>query len=1042
MMKQASLFMPARIATPAITRIPMRAGLWRYRDDRVGLLAELGDNRTDIVESKLASLGLVIVTEAGLARSILTEHRDSFKKGPAMSRHALPLLGNGLLTSTGDEHRRQRKILAPRFTPRHVGAYAMTMAELTEAMLGRWRAGRGDQPTDFGDEITALTMTIAARTMFGADVPEADIAVIAEGLEHANRWVIQESTALTHLPLWVPSARNRRMRAALAAMDAIVYRLIAEHRAGGDSGDDVLSALLAARDESGQGMDDELIRDQVMTFFMAGHETVATALGWAFHVLSQHPDVADAIAAEADAALVEGHDASSFRKLSYTRNVLNEVMRLHPPTYMIGRQATRDVVVTGKGRDYLIRRGRYVIVNTLGIHRRSDYFSDPLEFRPDATRRHERLATCRVSAVRRRSAGVHRQSLRHDGRDYRARAPVPGDSLHRHARAHRPRAAHHLAAEWWNTVFCDVEALMKHRKKRFDTDVVVVGSGFGGAVAALRFAEAGERVVVIERGDWVRRDDSPVGRDMFWNPDKNRFGVNDIRPRGERIVPWLGAGVGGGSHVFAGTLKRVTDFSAYPADIRDDDMAWYYEIAEDMLEVRPHPGYGDNRATDILLDGYAALAAREPELVESHGVVPLAIQFAERGQEPGAELDNRHGARQRTAHPHDQSILGGDIGSKNSLDHNYLHLAGRHGAEIRALTEVDRIDPMVGGGYRIHYVRWLPDSQSRESGSLTTRRLVLAAGAIGSTEILLRNRDVHGTLPRLSGTLGERYTTNGNYLNLILPVRGVAVAWLGFIALVVGLIASSPILAIAGALAYYLQLWLSRPPCEPDLGTTNSDYISFRGRDGVSGGGHIESGRYPTPVRLAMTAILSLVGQYRPSRYRWVVWASRVLCWLPPLGALARSWPIPLLQMGRDDATGAMQLDDDGRVTIDFQYEQNRGYYEYLDDMGKRVARSCKAIWLPNIVHRLTGKLEVPHNQGGAPIGADARVGVVDHAGRVFGYDDMMVLDGSIIPASPGPNPALTILALAERGMDIAVAQLHGGGTISTEQPVVLARSA
>lgn len=591
---------------------------------------------------------------------------------------------------------------------------------------------------------------------------------------------------------------------------------------------------------------------------------------------------------------------------------------------------------------------------------------------------------------------------------------------------------------------------MSTSKDRFDTDVVVVGSGFGGAVAALRFAQAGERVTVIERGDWVRREDFKVGLDMHWNPAKQRFGMNDIRARGERIVPWLGVGVGGGSHVFAGTLKRATDFSAYPPDIRAEDLDRYYEIAEDMLEVRPHPGHGDNSATDLMLDGYAALAEREPELVESHGSVPLAMRFAEGDQKPGDTVENVHGAVQRTVHPHEQSILGGDIGSKNSLDKNYLFLAQQHGAEIQALCEVDRIDPMVGGGYLVHYVRWLPESGGRETGRetgwISTRRLVLAAGAIGSTEILLRNRDVHKTLPRLSDTLGERYTTNGNYLNLLLPWRGVALLWLAFIGLVIGLVigltGGSPALAIGSALVYYLQLWLSPPVYEPDLGTTNSDYIGFRGRDGQPGGAFIESGRYPTPLRLALCASLSALGQYRPSRYRWIVRFCRALTWIPPFGALARSWPIPLLQMGRDDATGAMHLDDDGRVVIDYAYEDNRDHYRYLDELGQKVARACHALWLPNLLHKLTGKLEVPHNQGGAPMGIDKRVGVVDHAGRVFGYDNFMVLDGSIMPASPGPNPALTILALSERGMDIAVAQLRRDGDIRAEWLVAMARSA
>lgn len=383
MMKEASLVVPVRVESSSIPRISLRAGLWRYRNDRYGLLTELGDNRADIVESRLGSLGLVIVTEAGLARSVLAEHNDAFRKGPAMERHALPLLGDGLLTSMGAEHRRQRKVLAPRFTPRQIGAYAATMAELTRDMLERWRAGACSN--DFTMEITGLTMAIAARTMFGAELPDEDVETLSEGLEVANRWVIKECTSLTHWPLSLPTARNRRMRRALAAMDAVVYRLIAEHRAS-ERTDDVLSALLNARDEHGQGMDDQLVRDQVMTFFMAGHETIATTLSWAFHLLSRNPRAAAELAAEADAVLPEGYrsprDIKALRGLSYAKNVLLEAMRLYPPIYVVGRQALRDVYIGGRG-EYRIRSGTYVAINPLGLHRRPDYFADPEAFRPE-----------------------------------------------------------------------------------------------------------------------------------------------------------------------------------------------------------------------------------------------------------------------------------------------------------------------------------------------------------------------------------------------------------------------------------------------------------------------------------------------------------------------------------------------------------------------------------------------------------------------------------------------------------------------------------
>ena len=574
-----------------------------------------------------------------------------------------------------------------------------------------------------------------------------------------------------------------------------------------------------------------------------------------------------------------------------------------------------------------------------------------------------------------------------------------------------------------------------HRRSRaranqtFDADVLVIGSGFGGSVAALRFAEAGQRVVVLERGDWVRRDAASVGPCLFWRPERGLFGINDMRMRGKKVLPWVGACVGGGSHVYAGTLKRSTDLSAYPASLRSDDLTPYYERAERMMEARLHPRvapYSPNRLTSLMLDAGAALARQEPGLVQDHGQVPLAMQFAGEGQEPGQWIRNAHGSAQRTVHPLDSSMMGGDVDVKNSLDHNYLFQARQLGAQIQALTEVDRIEPLPLAGYRVHFVRRDPESGTQTTGSISARRVVLAAGAIGTTEILLRNRDIHRTLTRLSPTLGSRYTTNGNFMSFIVPFRGMAVGWLGFGLLVAGLVTGSLATALVGGTAYALQLALSRRAFEPDLGTTNGDFIKLRGRHGGKGSVYVESGRYTTPFRLLGCFLLSALGQYRPSRYRGIVAVCRILEWIPPLALLARSWPVPLLQMGPDDAVGSMALDDQGRVTLDYDVEANRAFYAYLDAIGKKVARACRAIWIPNLYHRLTGRIEVPHNQGGAPMGDTPAQGVVDHAGRVFGYRDLMVLDGSIIPRSPGPNPALTILALAERAMDVVVAQMQG----------------
>ncbi|MEM9070822.1 MAG: GMC oxidoreductase [Myxococcota bacterium] len=596
----------------------------------------------------------------------------------------------------------------------------------------------------------------------------------------------------------------------------------------------------------------------------------------------------------------------------------------------------------------------------------------------------------------------------------------------------------------------------------FDVDVIVVGSGFGGSVAALRFVEAGSSVLVLERGDWVSRRTHEVDLDALWIPDKHRFGFNELRPRGENLVPWVGACVGGGSYVYAGTLKRVLSWEGFPRSIQYDDMEPYYDLAATVIEPAAYPDYppySEVRATQILSGVAEKLQREHPDLVESFGAIELGIAFAPEDGSPGASFTNKHGASQRYSDPREQSLLGGDIDAKNTLDRNYLHLAQERGATIEALTEVDRVE-RIEDGWRVTCTRYHPEESwgaqvaakwlpwvkpRRQTKTFTCRRLVLSAGAVGSTEILLRNRDVHGTLRGLSDTLGSRYTTNGDFISLMLPHKGVGVGWLGFITAMIGAVLwaradASPTsfglyLMIFGVLAYIFGLMSSKESFDPDIGTTNSDYIRFRGRDGAPQGALVESGRYPTPVRMTIAILLSSFGLWRPRRYAKIIRVTNLLRrFVPPFALLARTWPIPLLKMGRDDVEGTFALDASGDAIIDYPVDDNREFYAWLDSLGKMVADAAGAYWGPNPVFRATKRLEIPHNQGGVPMGDSPAEGVVDHAGRVFGMDDLMVLDGSILPVSPGPNPAFTILAVAERAMEHAVKQLELEGVIRAEE--------
>jgi len=222
-----------------------------------------------------------------------------------------------------------------------------------------------------------MTLVIAARTLFGADV-RGDARVVATGLTQAMESMLASMSSMIQLPYGFPLPRHLKMRRAVAALDEVVFKVIDEHRKGGVDRGDVLSALIAARDDDQSGMTDRQIRDEVMTLILAGHETTANALTWALHAISQHPEVRAKLEAEVDA--LGGHlpTVDDLPRLPYALMVIEEAMRLWPPAYVLGRTATRDIEIGG----YHFPAGAALFVNTWGMHRRADVYPDPHAFRP------------------------------------------------------------------------------------------------------------------------------------------------------------------------------------------------------------------------------------------------------------------------------------------------------------------------------------------------------------------------------------------------------------------------------------------------------------------------------------------------------------------------------------------------------------------------------------------------------------------------------------------------------------------------------------
>jgi cytochrome P450 len=350
--------------------------LLAFRNRRLAWQMRLMNEFGDICRTSIGPFPAVVISSAELAQAVLLENAQHFTKSRGL-QVTRPLLGNGLLTSEGAFHRRQRKLISPGLQHRRVGTYAGVMSSYTEAAQARWKDG---ETIDVSAAMMKLTLAIAGKTMFDADL-EGEASEIGEAITIANRAVSEQITSILPAPLAWPLPRNWPVKRAIRRLERTVYKMISDRRASGADPGDILSMLLAAEEEgSGSKMTDVEVRDETMTLFLAGHETTANALAWALHLLSRHPDVYARLRAEVDGAL--GGRTPTFEdvpRLPYAMRVLKETMRLYPPAYIIGRQATRDVDIG----PYRLPKKMTAFVNIYGIHRRAMYFPDPEKFDPD-----------------------------------------------------------------------------------------------------------------------------------------------------------------------------------------------------------------------------------------------------------------------------------------------------------------------------------------------------------------------------------------------------------------------------------------------------------------------------------------------------------------------------------------------------------------------------------------------------------------------------------------------------------------------------------
>jgi cholesterol oxidase len=555
-------------------------------------------------------------------------------------------------------------------------------------------------------------------------------------------------------------------------------------------------------------------------------------------------------------------------------------------------------------------------------------------------------------------------------------------------------------------------------------DAVVIGTGFGGAVAAWRLAEAGLSVVILERGKLYPPGSFPRSPHLmarnFWRPDRGLFGLFEVLTF-KTLGAVLSSGVGGGSLIYANVLLRKDEkwFVRRGADGEDwpvtrADLEVHYDRVQARLKPQRYPfdkpPYSSTGKTQVMLEAAQALNL-------DWFMPDLGVTFADTGQppvpgEPIIERDpNLHGRTRSTCRLCGECDIGCNYGSKNTTDYMFLSTAVRQGADLRPLCEVRELIPLPDGGCTVRYVRYNPDLEAGGTGaarplkSIRAPLVVLAAGSLGSTSLLLRNKH---HFPGISPQLGFRFSGNGDLLAFALRCRTNGTKEPRFLDPTFGPVITSTI----------------RIPDELD------------GIAGAGRGGYIQDGGQPhfaswllegANVPRVSINMLSFLWHYLGRRLglnkesNFSLEVSRAI----GTGALSAS-TLTLLAMGRDVAGGRITLDE-GSLAVEWPRKQSLAYFKSMNKTMADIAHFHGARFVQNVLGYI-GRTITVHPLGGCSMGRDAAHGVVDSFGQVFGFPGLIIADGSVMPGPVGANPSLTIAALADRFVERSIGTFRRTG--------------
>jgi cytochrome P450 len=344
-----------------------------FKKNPLAFLAELSDYDPNLVSYPLGPTRGYLPTHPDIVHEVLVKKAKSFNKWYRQKQVFGKFDGDGLVNSDGDFWKRQRKMIQPAFHSKRISAYAQTMVDYTLLYVNRWQNG---QTLNIGHEMSLITRDIVTKTLFNADV-SAETERIGEIIQIIQDMSFREMSNLFSLPDWLPHKRHERD--AMRELDLIISRIITERRLSGEDYGDLLSMMLLAKDERGEGMSDKQVRDEAMTLFIAGHETTATTLAWLWYLVATHPEVEAKLFAEVHALGGRIPTFEDLPNLKYAAMVIKETMRLYPPTWMFPREAAETVEIGG----YTLKKGDLIHLSMFNLHRDPRFWENPLDFDPE-----------------------------------------------------------------------------------------------------------------------------------------------------------------------------------------------------------------------------------------------------------------------------------------------------------------------------------------------------------------------------------------------------------------------------------------------------------------------------------------------------------------------------------------------------------------------------------------------------------------------------------------------------------------------------------